>query len=570
MTIAGKIGIAICAILLLITHSVMSGSEDNTDYRRTGSIGLIETAYSTGKIVRGDKIFYNLQAVLDPGSLPEEYKAGGESIIRSGTPFVNEALDNWEMMSPAQQATAAALLARPDNDSVYISPDSHFAIHYNIGGSNGVPPEDLDASGVPDYVERIGIYADSSYRRYHNNLGYYPPPSDIDSLYDIHLLYLGNAYGVTIRESAGDSAWQDYGSHIQIHNNFSFAPPNDDPEGTVIGAQKVTVAHEYFHATQMAYAYKGGDDLWWTEGSAVFFENDVYDEVNDHYYYLPYFFNYPDTFLIDTSYLGSYLHNYSTFVWPEYLAKKFGVEIIRSVWEHLRYYDPLTAMDSALYPFGKDMKNVFPEFTLWNYFTRNRYDTAFHDDGADYPLIVVGPVVPSCPFTGVMPIIPPDGLASNYIVTYPDTTVNGVLVIDFDGDNTVQWGFSYATVKDAQIEAVPACEVDYLGRTNCGIYDFVRYDSLIFVPCVVSQWQDDNLYSFSTTIHPFGDIDGSGAVNVLDISYLVNYLYKGGARPVYDIRMGDPDCNGHINILDISYIISYLYRGGPEPCAYRP
>ena len=570
MTSAGKITLATCAIVLLASISIASESDRYLDYRQAGSVGLIETAYSSGQIIQGDKIFYNLQAVLDPENLPEEYKSGGESIIRSGTPFVNEVLDNWDLLSPDQQSTAAMLLARPNNDSIYISPDSHFAIHYDIGSSDGVPPEDLDASGVPDYVERIGLYADSSYRRYHLNMEFYLPPPDDDSLYDIHLLNLGGTYGVTIREDAGDSVWQDYGSYIQMHNTFSFAPPNDDPEGTVIGAQKVTAAHEYFHATQMAYAFKNGDDLWWTEGSAVFFENDVYDEVNDHYYYLPYFFNYPDTFLIDTSNFGAYLHNYSTFIWPEYLAKKFGVEIIKSVWEYLRYYDPLTAIDSALSPFGKDMQQVFPEFALWNYFTKDRYDTAFHDDGLDYPLIVVGPVVTSCPFTGVLPIIPPDGLASNYIVTYPDTTVNGMLVINFDGANTVQWGFSYAMVENGQVTAVPECEVDYLGRTNCGIYDFVKYDSLIFVPCVVSRWQDDNLYTFGTVIHPFGDIDGSGAINVLDISYLVNYLYKGGMAPRYDISMGDPDCNGRINILDVSYLVDYLYRGGPDPCVYRP
>ncbi|PKK82218.1 MAG: hypothetical protein CVT49_14925 [candidate division Zixibacteria bacterium HGW-Zixibacteria-1] len=547
-----------------------AGSNTSSEYWRAGSVDLIETAYSTGIITKGDRLFYNLQTVFQPEKLPEEYQSEFPGIIRSGTPFVNDALDHWDLMSATQQEAATAMLARPTTDSVYISPDGKFAVHYDIDDLNGVPPEDLDADQVPDFVERIGLYADSSYRYYHYDLGYYPPPSDGDSLYDIYILHVGNYYGTTVRESAGDSSWGDFSSYIKIHNNFSFALPNDDPEGTIIGAQKVTCAHEYFHATQMAYAYKSGADLWWTEGSAVFFENEVFDEVNDHYYYLPYFFNYPDTFLIDTNAFPSSLHNYSTFVWPEYLAKRYSLDIIRTIWEYARYNNPLTSMNLALNPYGKNMATAFLEFAVWNYFTGTRYDPDYHEDGADYPQIVVAPVAPQCPFSDLLPVIPPDGLASNYIMAYPDTSENGILVVNFDGDNTVSWGFSYILFEGENHQVTTACAVDYMGRTNCGIYDFLRYDSIVFIPCVVSQWHDDNSYVFSTEIHPFGDVDGSGEVNILDITQLIKYLYKSGLPPKYDLRVGDVNCSGNANVLDASYLIYFLYRGGPESCAYRP
>jgi len=569
MILSRKLHIAVLLIFCLVLAVSRAVENPNRDYRGAASSDLIETAYSSGEITRGDKIYYNLVAVINPEQLPDRFKSAETGVIRSGTPFVNEALDHWDMMSSSQQAAASALMARPETDSLYISPGGHFAIHYEIGTSDGVPPEDLDSSNVPDFVERIGIYADSSYRQYQINLGYYPPPQDVDSFYDIYLLHIGNYYGVTIREGAGDSAWNDYKSYIQLHNNFEFAPSNQDPEGTIIGAQKVTVAHEYFHATQLAYAYKNGPDLWFTEGTAVFFENDMFDQANDHYSYLPYFFNYPDTFLIDTNLYGSNLHNYSTFVWPEFLAKKYGRGILKTIWEYERYYTPLASMDSALKPFGADVETAFPEFTLWNYFTGVRYDTAYHDDGADYPLIVVDPIIPACPFEGVTSMIPPDGLASNYIMTYPDTSVNGLLALKFDGDNTVEWGFSWCAFKNGDKDIAISCDVDYLGRTNCGIYDFVLYDSILFIPCVVSQWHDDNQYEFTTVIHPFGDADGSGEVNILDATYLLNFLYKDGLSPKYDTRMGDIDASGAINILDVVYLIDYLYRGGPEPLAYR-
>jgi len=61
-----------------------------------------------------------------------------------------------------------------------------------------------------------------------------------------------------------------------------------------------------------------------------------------------------------------------------------------------------------------------------------------------------------------------------------------------------------------------------------------------------------------------GDADGSQAVNILDVTYLINYLYRGGPTPEPEIS-GDVDGSGGINILDGTYLINYLYRDGPEP-----
>jgi photosystem II stability/assembly factor-like uncharacterized protein len=61
-----------------------------------------------------------------------------------------------------------------------------------------------------------------------------------------------------------------------------------------------------------------------------------------------------------------------------------------------------------------------------------------------------------------------------------------------------------------------------------------------------------------------GDIDGNGQTDMLDILYLISYLYKGG--PVPDPpEAGDINDDDASNMLDILYLISYLYKGGPEP-----
>ncbi|UCD94335.1 MAG: peptidoglycan DD-metalloendopeptidase family protein [Candidatus Zixiibacteriota bacterium] len=61
-----------------------------------------------------------------------------------------------------------------------------------------------------------------------------------------------------------------------------------------------------------------------------------------------------------------------------------------------------------------------------------------------------------------------------------------------------------------------------------------------------------------------GDADASGAVNLLDVTFIINYLYKEGPAPVPP-EGADANGDGSTNLLDVSHIINYLYKEGPEP-----
>jgi hypothetical protein len=61
-----------------------------------------------------------------------------------------------------------------------------------------------------------------------------------------------------------------------------------------------------------------------------------------------------------------------------------------------------------------------------------------------------------------------------------------------------------------------------------------------------------------------GDANHSNVVNIQDITFLINYLYKGGAIPPC-LHEGDANGSGIINIQDITYLINYLYKGGSAP-----
>lgn len=61
-----------------------------------------------------------------------------------------------------------------------------------------------------------------------------------------------------------------------------------------------------------------------------------------------------------------------------------------------------------------------------------------------------------------------------------------------------------------------------------------------------------------------GDANGDGVINVADIVYLVNFLYRGGDPPV-PMEAGDANCDAIVNVADVVYLVNYLYRGGDPP-----
>jgi hypothetical protein len=61
-----------------------------------------------------------------------------------------------------------------------------------------------------------------------------------------------------------------------------------------------------------------------------------------------------------------------------------------------------------------------------------------------------------------------------------------------------------------------------------------------------------------------GDADGNGVINLLDITYIINFLYKNGSAPKPPAA-GDANGNGATNISDITYLINFLYKQGLSP-----
>jgi hypothetical protein len=69
-----------------------------------------------------------------------------------------------------------------------------------------------------------------------------------------------------------------------------------------------------------------------------------------------------------------------------------------------------------------------------------------------------------------------------------------------------------------------------------------------------------------------GDASGDSLVDLADVVFLVNYLYRGGSEPCM-CEAADANSDCLINLGDLVYLLNYLFKGsyGPLPgCAHCP
>ena len=91
---------------------------------------------------------------------------------------------------------------------------------------------------------------------------------------------------------------------------------------------------------------------------------------------------------------------------------------------------------------------------------------------------------------------------------------------------------------------------------------YSSYNPMFFGP--ILDYAPDLSVGTVTLYYLCGDADRSNSVNILDVSYLVTYLYKNGPAPIPETA-GDVNSSGSCNMLDITYLINYLYKGGAAP-----
>ncbi len=260
----------------------------------------------------------------------------------------------------------------------YVSASGKFIIHYETTGTDAVPLSDENNNSIPDYVEWIAEAADFSHVQI-LDLGF----TDIFSVksmpYEIRVAD-SDAYGFVPTPNA---------PYIGIENDFIGFPENDDPEGDVKGAVKVTMAHELKHVFQFVQNGWVGDPDRWLEMDATLYEEVVYDEVNDYYNYLDgfssNFFGSPRTSLIPGS--------YEDIAWALYFEERFGNTFWTQVWDEIETESPeidfLKAVENVLQNFELNFEEATVENLLWHY--ASGIDNSVLSYGFDERAVYPGP-----------------------------------------------------------------------------------------------------------------------------------------------------------------------------------
>lgn len=326
-----------------------------------------------------EKVLARAERLLGTGGASERSSTGGSA--RAGGPVADRprrdatlVLRDLERvaddLSVPDQRRASRLLERPATTDAIGT--SAVVVHFNA------------AQVAPGYAQLV-LDTATRVRDTYIAGGYRAPKSDGslggDSRFDIYLTDLSTtgAYGYcTSDEPRGGNA--DRWAYCVLDNSYRAYPGNPTQ------VLQVTLAHEYFHATQ--YAYDSYEDGWLLEGTAAWIEDYMYDDVNDNMQYAPYSPLAGPKFSLD-EFKQDGFRQYGAWLWFRWLSEQYpdaqaGLPVIvRQIWEAAasggkgKDLYSLQAINKVLKSRGTKLTTSYALFAA-----ANRRPTAFYSEAA--------------------------------------------------------------------------------------------------------------------------------------------------------------------------------------------
>lgn len=387
---------------------------------------------------------------------------------KCGTPIMNEVMKSLPNLSPSARAEVEKYIFAESPVSASRSAlkgykqinndfgltntftSNNFVIiwgddEYNQSFGKGIPPDDDDSSGDPDFVEKLSRYFEIVWAKEIGEMGLKNPKKSADKLIDV---YIANTAGnIKPGKLQLDSSFFAYTNTYTsnkmpyiVVNNVMPDTENDDLEGNQTGSQKVTAAHEFSHAVQ--FAYDRNESIWWQEASAVWMEDEVFDDVNDYVY----------TYLVtDTSSISQFspwtaipevrltkvngFHEYGTVVFAKYLSENYtGSAMFKDIWTLSKKKSSISALNTYLKNNGSSLKSGFIDFAVKNIDLASNYN-----EGGKWQSVSIiktlsfsqtGTIKEKVKSSSSLPH-PPAYLGSNYVEI--TGTVTGTLKVTFNG-----------------------------------------------------------------------------------------------------------------------------------------
>ncbi len=129
--------------------------------------------------------------------------------------------------------------------------------------------------------------------------------------------------------------------------------------------------------------------------------------------------------------------------------------------------------------------------------------------------------------------------------------------------DSAQWWYPYETRKAAVFSS------DVSGQETFGPETYPSSDgyySPTGIVVTVDSMLSDRLYAYVYIPSSFslGDANGDEVVDLEDVIFLLNYLFKNDDPPD-PLEAGDANCNGTVELGDAIFLLNYLFRNGPHP-----
>ncbi|MGB9664548.1 MAG: MXAN_6640 family putative metalloprotease [Ignavibacteria bacterium] len=413
---------------LFLIFLILSNLSFASDYESKG-FNLIQKFYEEGKISYQQSLLNKFYYIFKRDKLDKQFYFENDPPVKCATSLIIEYQRNKNLLDQSAIDEIESFINPEKLNSptafTYDSPGGKFRLTYETTGPNAVPTADNNGNGVPDFVEWVASYFDYSWAFEIDTLGFLPPPIGTGK-YQIGFEEM-SAYGYTTVVSGTLT-------RIVMHRNFIGFPPNQDPEGNVKGAAKVTAAHEFKHATQIVYNY-WNEPSWYIELDATWMEDIAYDYVNDYYNYITSSGS-PFTSPGQSLDAGS---GYEDCNWMIFLSERFDVNINKRIWQR-RQSNPsenvFTTFNYVLSTFySSNFQSAFREYIVWNFLTNSRATTTHpgYGEAPQYPLAALCTTVSSYPYNGNNCSI--TKYSANFIRINPPANSNN-LMINFNGANS--------------------------------------------------------------------------------------------------------------------------------------
>lgn len=236
---------------------------------------------------------------------------------------------------------------------------------------------------TPSYAVTVAKTLEHVYATEVGKLGFKRPlidPAEPNGRIEIHLAELGSQglYGYCSPTSTTDPPAAHSPAFCVLDNDFAGYPSSP------MKSLKVTAAHEFFHAVQ--YAYDTNEDSWLMEGSAVWMEDMVYNDINDYYQYLPVSpIRHP---MLSLDFNGEFTV-YGGFTFFKFITQDLHApNAVRQIWQaadatHRGVYS-LQAIKQVIRRHHRSIPRTFARFGAWNTLFSGSYPERKHYYPAGY------------------------------------------------------------------------------------------------------------------------------------------------------------------------------------------